>query len=148
MDGASSDAGTAVSSTTLLLLLMLAGLLLGGAFLLFTDRYGYRTRGRILGRGLIVAGSIYLIITVVQGEFLQAAIESGGVILCALAYWLSTRHSLYWLAAGWSLHPLWDVLLHLNGGDIDVPVEWYAVACISFDLLVATYIVLSHGRKA
>lgn len=136
-----------MSSTTLPLLLMLAGLLLGGVFLLFAGRYGYRTRGRILGRGLIVAGSVYLVIAIIEGEILQIAIESVGVILCALAYWLTSRYSSYWLAAGWTLHPLWDVLLHLNGGGIDIPIEWYAVSCIPFDLLVAAYIIHSQRRK-
>jgi hypothetical protein len=51
----------------------------------------------------------------------------------------------YWLAAGWALHPLWDYLLHyLGAGHLFTP--WtYAIACISFDWLIAVYIVIAYG---
>jgi hypothetical protein len=58
---------------------------------------------------------------------------------------LGLRGSPYWLAAGWALHPLWDVLMHYIGpGQAFTP--WtYAIACVSFDWLVALYIVLAYG---
>ena len=49
-----------------------------------------------------------------------------------------------WLAAAWALHVLWDYPLHYFGpGHACVP-ESYAIACISFDLLVAAYIVIAY----
>jgi hypothetical protein len=58
---------------------------------------------------------------------------------------LGLRGSPYWLAAGWALHPLWDVWLHYTGpGEVFTP--WtYAIACVSFDWLVALYVVLAYG---
>ncbi len=44
------------------------------------------------------------------------------------------------LAAGWALHPIWDAGLHLQGSGATHAPEWYVVACISFDLLIASFI--------
>ena len=50
------------------------------------------------------------------------------------------RGSPSWLAFGWALHPAWDAGLHLHGYGASFAPEWYVLACISFDLLVAGYI--------
>jgi hypothetical protein len=51
----------------------------------------------------------------------------------------------YWLAAGWALHPVWDIGLHYIGpGHSFAPIT-YAIACISFDLVVAAYIAIAYG---
>ena len=43
------------------------------------------------------------------------------------------------------LHPFWDVVLHYIGpGHAFTP--WaYAIACVSFDWIVAIYIVVAYG---
>jgi hypothetical protein len=43
------------------------------------------------------------------------------------------------------LHPLWDFVLHYIGaGRLFTP--WtYAIACVSFDWLVAIYIIIAYG---
>ena len=55
------------------------------------------------------------------------------------------RGSAYWIAAGWALHPLWDISLHYFGpGNAFAP--WpYTIACGSFDFLVAAYVFLAYG---
>ena len=45
------------------------------------------------------------------------------------------------MALGWSMHVIWDVGLHLMGPGHHVAPEWYAVACLSFGLVVAGYII-------
>ena len=52
--------------------------------------------------------------------------------------------SAYWIAAGWALHPVWDVAVHYFGpGNSFAP--WpYTIACLSFDLIVAAYVVLAY----
>ena len=53
------------------------------------------------------------------------------------------RGSAKWLALGWALHPLWDFLLHYVGPGRFAP--WtYAVACLSFDWIVAAYIFIYY----
>lgn len=90
--------------------------------------FGFAT----LGREVVGARPIWTLV-----ELLQV------VVFGAMAL-LGLRGSPYWLAAGWALHPLWDVLLHYIGpGQAFTP--WtYAIACISFDWLVAIYIVIAY----
>src|SRR5687767_13667139 len=54
------------------------------------------------------------------------------------------RGSPYWLALGYALHPVWDFGVHYIGpGNNFAPVA-YAIACISFDWVVALYIVIAY----
>lgn len=126
---------------------LLLGLILAAILLLYARSRGRRAERNILGIALIVAAAIYVGFASVWGGLEWMLIELAGIPLYGLFYWLSRRHSLYWLAAGWTLHPLWDVVLHLKGPGVLITPEWYATACISFDLLVAAYIVYSQRRK-
>jgi hypothetical protein len=57
------------------------------------------------------------------------------------------RGSARWLALGWALHPLWDFGLHYLGpGRAFAPMP-YAIACISFDWVVAAYILVAYRRR-
>ena len=47
------------------------------------------------------------------------------------------------MTIGWFLHMGWDVVLHLMGPGLHIVPEWYAYACISFDVLMAGYLVYS-----
>jgi uncharacterized protein DUF6010 len=48
-----------------------------------------------------------------------------------------------WLALGWALHPIWDFGVHYVGPGDFAP--WpYAIACLSFDWVVAAYIVIRY----
>lgn len=54
------------------------------------------------------------------------------------------RGSPYWLALGWMLHPVWDFGLHYLGpGSSFAPLP-YTIACISFDWVVAAYVVIAY----
>jgi hypothetical protein len=53
--------------------------------------------------------------------------------------------SLWWIVAGWALHPLWDVGLHYVAPGRSFAPESYTIACLSFDLLVTAYIAISYG---
>src|ERR687898_2003049 len=86
-----------------------------------------------LGRELVGTGQIW-----VPVELLQV------VVFGTLAL-LGLRGSPYWLAAGWALHPFWDVLLHYVGPGHPFTPWTYAIACVSFDWLVAIYIVIAYG---
>ena len=66
---------------------------------------------------------------------------------------LGLLRSPIWLAVGWALHPAWDLVLHYFGPGHAFAPEPYAVACLSFDLLVAAYIVVDYhfrlvGRRS
>jgi len=54
------------------------------------------------------------------------------------------RGSAKWLALGWALHPVWDLGVHYLGPGRDIGPWTYAVACLSFDWVVAAYIFIRY----
>ena len=54
------------------------------------------------------------------------------------------RGSAKWLALGWALHPIWDFPLHYLGPGRSIAPWTYAVACITFDWVVAAYIFIYY----
>ena len=69
---------------------------------------------------------------------LAGVVVYGGLALCGL------RGSPLWLAAGWALHPVWDVALHYFGPGHAFAPDAYAITCLSFDLLIAAYITVGN----
>ena len=65
---------------------------------------------------------------------------------------LGLRGPAWWLAVGWTLHPLWDVVLRYLGPGCSFAPTTYTIPCLSFDLLVAAYIAfavrISRGPQA
>ena len=58
--------------------------------------------------------------------------------------WLGLRQSAIWLAIGWAVHPAWGAFLHMRGPGATFAPAWYVVACISFDILVAAFILFKR----
>jgi len=133
---------------------MIGQFLIGGAInalaLVIVAYLLSRSVGEIYGRALlaivlVIAGGAYVGFAVAGNAsglwFLAELVQA--VALGAFAL-LGLRGSPYWLAAGWAIHPLWDVVLHyLGAGHAFAPEAW-AISCVSFDLLVAAYIALAH----
>jgi hypothetical protein len=63
-----------------------------------------------------------------------------------LLAWLGLKVSALILALAWAAHAAWDVLLHKLQNAAFVP-DWYPLACLAFDLLLAAYIVAHFGKK-
>lgn len=95
-----------------------------------------------IGIGLVVTALIYVGFAVIaDASSSWIATEILGVGIYGLLAVLGLRYSKWWLALGWILHPLWDIGLHFyKSGSVFTP-TWYALACVSFDVLVAVYIV-------
>src|SRR4028118_1309772 len=94
----------------------------------------FAAAGAYFGFALLAApGPIWVLAELVQ------------VIIFGAIALLGLRGSPWWLAAGWALHPLWDVVLHYVGpGHSFAPIT-YTIPCLSFDLLVAAYIAIAYG---
>src|SRR5919202_142020 len=91
--------------------------------------FGFATSGReVLG-----TNQIWMLVELAQ------VVVFGAIALLGL------RGSPYWLAAGWVLHPFWAVVLHYIATGLPFSPRTYAIACISFDWLVAIYIVIAYG---
>lgn len=54
------------------------------------------------------------------------------------------RGSPYWLALGYALHPVWDFGLHYLGPGNSFAPQTYTILCISFDWVVAAYILIAY----
>ena len=72
-------------------------------------------------------------------------VELAQVVVFGTMALLGLRGSPYWLAAGWWLHPFWDIVLHYVGPGHPFTPWTYAIACVSFDWLIAIYIVIAYG---
>ena len=109
----------------------------------------------IIGRSLLViflfiaAGAYFGFATLgrelVDTQPLWMLVEIAQVIVFGAIGLLGLRGSPYWIAVGWVLHPFWDVVVHYIGPGHAFTPWTYAIACISFDWLVALYIVIAYG---
>lgn len=126
-------------------ILLLLGLVLGVLFIVLA-RLRPRVERLILAVGLVVATLFYLGSAATgRAPASWLGIELLGVAAFGLVAWLGMRGSAWWLVVGWALHPVWDVGLHLVGAGSAFAPAWYAVNCISFDLLVAAYVAWRFG---
>ena len=105
----------------------------------------------IVGRSLLViilfaaAGAYFGFAVAGNAGPLWTLLELAQVVAFGVTALLGWRGSPWWLAAGWVLHPLWDAGLHYAGpGHAFAPLP-YAVACASYDLVVAAYVAAAYG---
>ncbi|MFE4108538.1 DUF6010 family protein [Almyronema epifaneia S1] len=114
--------------------------ILGAGLFLVIVRTRSQSEKRNLAISLIITALIYVGFAV-AGNAAPAwlAIEAVGVAIYTGLAGLGWRYSKVWLAAGWLAHPLWDTGLHLVENQVKLVLIWYALACTSFDLLVALY---------
>ncbi len=109
----------------------------------------------IVGRSVLViflfvaAGAYFGFATlgrdVVDTQPIWMLVELAQVIVFGVLGLLGLRGSPYWIAAGWALHPFWDFALHYVGPGHSFTPWTYVFACISFDWLIAIYIVVACG---
>ena len=129
-----SDAGMSPVQATILLVI---GAVLGAAFVLTAFLRRRRTRPWLVV-GLIVVALAYVWFARERPAWLL--VELAGVGVYGAVSWAGLRGSPWWIVAAWALHPVWDIVLHYVGpGRAFAPV-WYAVPCVSFDLVVAVYV--------
>ena len=114
------------------------------AFLL--SRFTREIVGRfLLFAVLIVAAGFYVYFALRSDESASwIALELVGIAVYTTMGVFGLRGSPMWLAAGWALHPVWDIALHYFGPGHAFAPETYTIACLSYDLLVAAYIVVAY----
>jgi hypothetical protein len=100
-----------------------------------------------LGVGLVVAAGLYVLFAALANDPRGLVLEASGVALFGALAAVGGRESRYVLAAGWVLHVLWDVELHPAGFAGYAP-RWYPAVCLSFDLIVAGYLILAVPAAA
>jgi len=119
---------------------LIAGAVFGALFVRVAYAIQSRTRPILFG-GLVVASLAYMIFSV-HGRAGAGwiGLELLGVAIYGSVAFPGLRGSPWWLAAGWALHPVWDIALHYFGGGAAFAPRPYALACLAWDPIVAVYI--------
>lgn len=123
------------------------GLVVVAPLLLYAKRRSLRANQQLFGKGLLIAASIYVGFAVVNANMSWLTVETLGVAVFSIFYWLGTKYSISWLALGWATHPAWDGFIHISGPGAQIAPFWYAVACISFDMAIAGYLAIRFSAQ-
>ncbi len=118
---------------------LVIGTAVGIGMVIYVRKMPEPERRAMLAQALVVATFVYVAFAMAAMEDAWLMVEIGGVLLFVGIAYLGYRHSLWWLAAGWFAHVLWDVALHV-AVDVDFVPLWYPVACIGFDVIVGVSI--------
>jgi hypothetical protein len=105
----------------------------------------------IVGRAFLVillftaAGAYFGFVIMANMGPIWLLIELVQIVVFGTMALIGLRGSPYWLAIAWALHPVWDIGLHYIGPGNSFAPFTYAIACVSFDLVVAVYIAIAYG---
>lgn len=119
------------------------GIILSALLLGYTRMHSKNKEKRILSIGLIVAAGMYVGFGIVWGNGSWFLVELAGIPIFGSFVWLANRYSYSWLAVGWGAHIAWDGFIHHSEPGQVIAPEWYVVTCVSFDLIIAGYILFS-----
>jgi hypothetical protein len=109
-----------------------------GATFAFVAIAAPRFTRHLLAAVLVVAALCYVAFAVAAHAGAPWIVaELAGVGIYGYAAMRGLRGSAWWLVAGYALHPIWDVALHLAGPGGSFSPEWYATSCLTYDLFVA-----------
>jgi hypothetical protein len=87
-------------------------------------------------------GSVYLGFALNDGRMSALTVECAGMVLFGVTAVIAlSEDSAELLAAGYVGHALWDAVHHRRGLDTTMP-WWYVPLCLSYDTVVAAYILL------
>jgi hypothetical protein len=143
-------AGTVGVSVGEFIFILLREGAIGGAVLVVIAFLLSRFTREIYGRALLAiflfaAAGAYFGFAVLAGAGpVWTLVELVGVIVFGAMALLGLRDSAWWLALGWALHPLWDVVLHYLGPGSSFASQPYAIVCVTFDWVVAAYIAIFY----
>jgi hypothetical protein len=125
---------------------LLAGALACVLLILVSRALGRKGELRLYALSLIVAALIYVGFTTRGASSVWLVVELAGLVSFTFLAWLGLRISPWALALGWALHAAWDAFLHKLSDAPFVP-GWYPLVCLSFDLVLALYILMSFKRS-
>lgn len=113
----------------------------GGVATVLVAHRAQRFTREILAAVLIVAAAFYILFAAAdRADTVWITAEVMGLIVFGGLGIIGVRGSPWWLAAGWALHPVWDVGLHYFGAGRAFAPEAYVIACVSWDWIVAAYV--------
>ena len=118
---------------------------IGAAAFLALCRTNARFEAPLAAGGLVFAALGYV------GYALIAGVAAGAVVWLGVGVFavfggLGARASLVFLAVGWGLHAVWDVVVP-DLADVAYMPGWYEAVCLGFDLVVGTYFALRFAGR-
>jgi len=123
---------------------------IGGAVLSLVAWLLSRFTKDIVGRTLLAtvlfaaAGAYFGFAVVARPPAIWGLLELLQVVAFGAMGLAGWKGSAKWLALGWALHPVWDFgVHHLGPGRSFAPLT-YVFACITFDWVVAAYILIAY----
>jgi hypothetical protein len=103
----------------------------------------------VLSITLIVVALVYVAFALAnRAGWRWLLLEVVGAGVYTTIAFLSIQRGLGWLVLGWAAHPLWDVGVHLVYRQPSFAPPWYEIACVSFDFIVAAYVLLAQIQPA
>ena len=110
-------------------------------------RFSWKAEKRFWAFGLVIAAIIYILFALRSGiQTNWLVIEGAGILLFGSFAILGLRKHPAWIGIGWMSHSLWDYLLHHHFAAPAFVPDGYAMACLSFDIVVGLYILLQSDR--
>lgn len=98
-----------------------------------------------LATGLFAAAGAYFGFAIVgSGSRIWVLIELIQVVAISTMGLAGWKGSAKWLALGWTLHPIWDFVLHYLGPGRSFAPLAYSISCITFDWVVAAYTLIYY----
>lgn len=126
---------------------VLLWLALGAVLALVCVRLGRRLRRQrarvVWASGLVLVTLVYVGFAAVRGDGAAVVAEALGALAFGAMALRGLRGHPGWLAAGWLLHPLWDLGLH---PPLAAP-TWYVWLCLSFDTVVGIALLRDAVRR-
>ncbi|MBV6625877.1 MAG: hypothetical protein KI793_23595 [Rivularia sp. (in: Bacteria)] len=117
---------------------ILAGLtILVGEALPFT--LPFKNYRKFYATALIIAALVYVYFSSLSQNGTWILTEIIGVIIFSIIALLGVKYSFWFLAIGWFIHPIWDLLIDNHSLTIFVP-RWYPIICIGYDIVIGSYI--------
>ena len=121
---------------------LVAGAILGGITLIIPTLLSRDSAFGLLAILLGMIASVYLGYALGDGRLRAFQVEYVGMVaFAALATVALARDSAVLLALGYLGHGLWDLLHHRRGVDTRMP-WWYVPLCLSYDAVVAIYVLV------
>ena len=121
---------------------LVAGAILGGITLIIPTLLSRDSAFGLLAILLGMIASVYLGYALGDGRLRVFQAEYVGMVaFAALATIALARGSAVLLALGYLTHGLWDLLHHRRGIDTRMP-RWYVPFCLSYDAVVAVYVLV------
>ncbi|HUF08214.1 MAG TPA: DUF6010 family protein [Rhodothermales bacterium] len=122
---------------------LLVGLAAAVLFIRLARRHAPGAELRLYAAGLLIAAGVYVAFGLVLGGK-PLGYELIQLVVVTIIVVVGIRRSPMIIAGGWLLHSGWDLLHVLPDLSRHAP-DWYVFACLSFDVVVAGYIVAGRG---